>query len=95
MHKKNIAIIGCGYIGMEAASIWTKNGHHVTTTTRHPERLDDLATVSQKSLILKENDEGTLALLIAANEIIVVTIAADTSDKQRFRLWRPPGTLGR
>ncbi|MBU6384139.1 MAG: SDR family oxidoreductase [Verrucomicrobia bacterium] len=78
----NIVIIGCGYIGMEAAAIWKKKGLHVTSTTRHPERLDALSKVSQKSVILKEvGDAEELVPLIADNEVIVVTIGADSPDQ--------------
>ncbi|MDP1608096.1 MAG: SDR family oxidoreductase [Chlamydiales bacterium] len=77
----NIAIIGCGYIGMEAAALWSKKGHHVTATTRHAERLADLAKVAQKTLILKNGDEEELALLIETNDVLVVTIAADSVDQ--------------
>jgi len=76
----NIVIVGCGYIGSETASIWNKKGHHVTATTRSPERLDELSKVAQKSLILKGSDEDELIPLIANNELILVTIAADSLD---------------
>ncbi len=73
----NIAIIGCGYIGMGIASIWSKRGFHVTATTRSPERLADLAKVAQKSLILKGNNEDEFVPLITANEAFLITISAD------------------
>ncbi len=73
----NILIIGCGYIGMEVASLWKKKGYHVTATTRNPDRLSELSKVSQKSIILKGNDEEELIPLIKNNDVIVVTIAAD------------------
>ena len=76
----NIAVIGCGYIGSAAAAIWTKQRHHVTATTRTPERLSELAKVSQKSLIIRGNDEDEFVPLIANNEVILVTIAADSSE---------------
>ncbi len=76
----NMVILGCGYIGSEAASIWSKKGHHVTATTRSPEKLDQLSKVAQKSLILKGNDEDELIPLIANNELILVTIAADGAE---------------
>ncbi|MES2273200.1 MAG: SDR family oxidoreductase [Chlamydiota bacterium] len=78
--SENIAIIGCGYIGMEVASIWSKKGHHVTATTRNPERLESLSKIAQKSLILKGNDGEELTPLITNNSILLVTIAADHPD---------------
>ena len=75
-----IVIIGCGYIGSEVAQIWKKKGHYVTATTRNPERLDALSKVSQKSIILKGNDEDELVPLIADNDAIIITIAADSPE---------------
>jgi len=76
----NIAVIGCGYIGSSAAAIWSKRGEHVTATTRSPKKLDQLAKVSQKSLIIRGQDEDEFVPLIANNEVILVTIAADHPD---------------
>lgn len=76
----NIAIIGCGYIGMETAAIWTQKGFHVTATTRTPERLEALAKVAQKNVILKGNNEEEFVPLIANNEAILITISADNRE---------------
>lgn len=76
----NIAVVGCGYIGSKAAAIWSKRGYHVTATTRSPERLDELAKVSQKSLLIRGNDEDEFVPLITNNEVILVTIAADSPE---------------
>lgn len=73
----NIAIIGCGYIGTEVALLWTKKGHHITATTRSPEKLDELSKAAQKSQILKGGDEQELIPLITNNDAILVSIAAD------------------
>lgn len=77
----NIAIIGCGYVGMEVAALWSRKGYHVTATTRHAERLADLSKVAQKTQILKGDDEETLASLILANDVLIVTVAADSIDQ--------------
>ncbi len=76
-----IAILGCGYIGMEAAALWHKKGHFVTATTRSPERLPELSQVAQKSLIFKGDDEDALISLIAANDTLLVSIAADCPEQ--------------
>jgi nucleoside-diphosphate-sugar epimerase len=76
----NIVIIGCGYVGMEAAHLWKKKGYHVTSTTRSPERLDALSQVSQKSVIIRGSDEDEFVPLIINNDCIVVTVAADNPD---------------
>jgi nucleoside-diphosphate-sugar epimerase len=77
MVLSNIAVIGCGYIGSEAAHIWKNRGLHVTGTTRHSEKLDELAKVCQKGILVKENSEEEFATLIASNEALLVTIGAD------------------
>ncbi len=77
---RNIAVIGCGYVGSAAAALWNKRGDHVTATTRSPERLDDLSKVAHKSLMIRGNDVDEFAPLIAANEVILVTIGADSPE---------------
>lgn len=76
----NIAIIGCGYIGSDVASLWSRRGIHVTATTRTPERLKELSAVAQKSVILKGNDEEEFVPLIATNDAILITISADNRE---------------
>lgn len=78
--SSNIAIIGCGYIGLEVAKDWTRKGDHVTATTRTAERLSELSKVAQKSVILKGNDEEEFVPIIVHNETILVTTAADSSE---------------
>ncbi len=76
----NVAIIGCGYIGLEVAAEWTKKGMHVTATTRNQKRLPEISKVAQKSVIIKGNDEDEFVPLIAHNETILIAIAADSSE---------------
>lgn len=77
----NIAIIGCGYLGLELASLWSRKGHHVTATTRNPDRLSELSKHAQKSLIFKGESEEELVPIIANNDVLVVTIGADNLDQ--------------
>jgi nucleoside-diphosphate-sugar epimerase len=76
----NIAIIGCGFVGSEVASIWTKRGFHVTATTRHPEKLEWLAKVAQKGTIFMGNSEEEFVPLIAGNDVLLIAIAADSRE---------------
>lgn len=75
-----IVVIGCGYIGMEAAHIWKLKGDSVTATTRTAARLEELSKVSKKAVVIKKADVESLAPLVADNDIIVVTIAADSPE---------------
>ena len=76
-----IVIIGCGYIGQEVAKIWKEKGESVTATTRSSKRLDELSRVAIKSVIIKNADEESLAPLVNENDVIVVTIAADSLEE--------------
>ena len=78
---KNIGIIGCGYLGMKIASLWSKRGFHITATTRTPERLKELAKVAQKGMILKGNNEEEFVPLFSANDTLLVTISADSREQ--------------
>ena len=78
--ETNVAIIGCGYIGIEVAKTLTEKGHHVTATTRKPERLDALSRVAQKSVIIRGNDQDEFVPIIANCETIIITIASDSSE---------------
>ena len=59
---KNVAIIGCGYLGMKIASLFTQKKWHVTATTRKSERLPELASVASKGVILKGANAGEIAI---------------------------------
>lgn len=74
----NILIFGCGYIGTEVAKIWRAAGHTVTVTTRDPKRFNQLSLVAQKCVIIKGDNKDELAPLVANNDLILVSIAADT-----------------
>lgn len=76
----NIAILGCGYVGTEAAALWHKRGIPVTATTRNPSKLESLSKVAQKGVLIKGNDEAEMAPLIAHHETILVSIGADSPD---------------
>lgn len=75
-----IAVIGCGYLGSAAAALYTQAGHAVTATTRRPERLKQLSGVAQKAALYFGKDEEELGLLVEANDLILVTIGADSPD---------------
>lgn len=73
----NVAIIDCGYVGQEVASLLAKKGFHVTATTRSLEKLPELAHVAQKTVILKGNTEQEFVPLIAHNDVIIITTSVD------------------
>ena len=80
-HLKDIAVIGCGYVGGEVAKIWQSRGLHVTGTTRTPARLEEISRVAQKGVLIKGNDEMEFASLISANDTLLITIGADSPEE--------------
>jgi nucleoside-diphosphate-sugar epimerase len=75
-----VLIVGCGYLGKALALLLQDKGYTVTATTRHTERLEELSSLAQKSVIIRGDDEEALTPLIIEHPIIVVVVAADRSD---------------
>lgn len=75
----NIAIIGCGYIGREIAKELSKK-HFVTTATNSKKIIEKLAKISQKSVLLKANDEVELFHILTNNDLIIVCIDPDNPE---------------
>lgn len=73
----NVLVVGSGYLGSKVALEFKRRKDHVTATTRTPARLEEIVKVAQKGVLLPWNPEiDDLLPLIAANDLIVVTIAA-------------------
>lgn len=77
----NIAIIGCGYVGLAVASLLKEKGHQITATTRSSQRLKELTKVAQKGVIYKGENTEDLLPLIVENDCIIITLAADHPDQ--------------
>jgi len=75
---KNCAIIGCGYVGKALAKFWTSLGFVATCTTRKNKNLSNLKAITQKTMLLQGSDEAEIKLVLEQNDVIVVTVAADT-----------------
>lgn len=78
-HSPSVAIIGCGYLGLEVAAGWSKKGYRITATTRTPDRLTELSQYAQKSLILRGDPEEYMPI-ISANEALLISVAADAPE---------------
>ena len=76
----NIAVLGAGYVGLNACIALKKKGHVLTATTRSEQRLEELYRVADKSIILKDKDLDALTPLILDHELLLITIGADHSD---------------
>lgn len=77
---KHIAVIGCGYVGTELARLLSKKGHVVTCSTRSKKKFADLREVAQKTAICKGSDEKEISLLMKDQDVIIVTVGADSID---------------
>lgn len=73
----NVAVIGCGYLGSKVALQFKKRKVHVTATTRNAARLEEIIQVAQKGELIPFNpDEKDFLPIVAANDLILISIAA-------------------
>ena len=72
---QNIAILGCGYIGMALAACWDEYGHCVTATTTGQERLSLLSQLATKALVVKGDDLEKVRSLVKDQACILVSVA--------------------
>jgi nucleoside-diphosphate-sugar epimerase len=74
-----VAILGCGYIGTALAINLKGKGHVVTTTTRSPDNIPYLQSISDHAMIVQGNQIQALENLLRHQEALVMTVAADSS----------------
>ncbi len=76
-----IAILGCGYVGKALTKLWSlKKEHILTCTTRSKENIPSLQKLTQKSFLLDGEDKEEIFSLLSQNDLIVVTVAPDSTD---------------
>ncbi|MGK7904003.1 MAG: SDR family oxidoreductase [Hormoscilla sp.] len=73
---KNIAIIGCGYVGTAVARYWQQLGYQMTVTTTTPDRVTELEAVAQQVVVVKGNDAIGLRSVLEKQDTVVVTVGA-------------------
>lgn len=77
----NVAIIGCGYVGMAIARYWRqKLGFAVTATTTTPHRVTELSAIAQKVIVVKGDDPVGLQSVLQNQEIVLLSIGAKSAD---------------
>lgn len=74
----NITIIGCGYVGKALAHFWRATGHHITATTRSPERAAELQAIAHEVVILQGDVAEVLAKALATQHVVVLCVAPDS-----------------
>jgi nucleoside-diphosphate-sugar epimerase len=90
---KHIAIIGCGYVGAELAKVLGEKGHAVTCTTRNKKKLPSLHKIAQRAVVCKGSDEKELQLIVKDQDIIIVTVSADSIDDYKNTYLRTAQSL--
>jgi nucleoside-diphosphate-sugar epimerase len=81
MTYKNIAVVGCGYVGSATALLWKNQGYRITATTRNPEKLKEISRCAQEGYLIKGNDPTEFASLISANDVLLISIGADRPEE--------------
>lgn len=77
---QNVAIIGCGYVGSAVARCWQPQGLTVTATTTTPSRIDSLAEIADRAVILHGSDASALETLLRDQDVVLLSIGAPNSD---------------
>ncbi len=72
----NIAILGCGYVGVAAARHWREAGHHVTATTTSPERVSELEAIASRVELVQGNNPDDLKRLLQGQDTLVMSVAS-------------------
>jgi len=74
---ERVAILGCGYVGTALAKYWqSRSTLHVTATTTTPQRLDALAEIADRAILLNSQDLDALRELARDTATLVVSIAS-------------------
>lgn len=73
--QKNIAILGCGYVGKAIALYWRQKQHNLTVTTTNPERISELQEVADQVVIMRGDDLEAVRSVIKNQETIFISIA--------------------
>lgn len=76
MTSANIAILGCGYVGMAIARHWRDDGHRVTATTTSPERRPELEAVANAVQIVRGDNPDELRQLLQGQDTLLVSVAS-------------------
>lgn len=80
---KNIAIIGCGYVGKAVARYWHQLGSVLTVTTTKPDRVAELEAIAQQVVVVKGNDAIGMRSVLEKQDKVLVTVGA--ANRQVYR----------
>ena len=82
---KNVAIIGCGYVGSEVSRYWQARGFMVTVTTTQSDRISELEKISDRVLVIKGDDPEGLKTVLQGQETILLSIGAKMREETIYR----------
>ncbi|MGB0562295.1 MAG: SDR family oxidoreductase [Spirulinaceae cyanobacterium] len=71
----NVAIIGCGYVGLRVAAQWQAADLTVTGTTTRADRIPELEPVCDRAIILNSQDQATLKRVLHEQDTLLVAVA--------------------
>lgn len=75
--KKNVLILGCGYVGTALARLWqTHDDFCVTVTTTREERLPELRLLADQAIALHGDDPTGLRSQLESTQILVISVGA-------------------
>ncbi len=73
---ERVAILGCGYVGTALAKHWRSRDMQVTATATTPERLEALAEISDRAIVVNSQNLDALRDLVRDTETLIVSIAS-------------------
>lgn len=75
-----ILIIGSGHVGKALATRLRGEGHHVTSTTTTPAKVDELKTLVDEVAVLQGSETDKVAAAAAGCDAIIVTVAPNVKN---------------
>ncbi|MEA5471390.1 SDR family oxidoreductase [Spirulina sp. 06S082] len=82
---KNVAIIGCGYVGSEVAHHWKRQGFTVTVTTTNSDRISELEAIADRVIVVKGDNQKELKTVLQGQEVVLLSIGAKTRKEDIYR----------
>lgn len=76
----NLAIVGCGYVGLAVAQIWRQQGHTVTATTTTAARIPELEIIADRAMVLQGEDEAGWRSLLKDQTAVLLCMGARNAD---------------
>ena len=86
MSDRNVAIIGCGYVGTAVAKTWKPMGLSLTVTTTTPDRVSELEPIADRVAIVRGDDPAGLISVLRDCHCALLSIGAKGGDYEQTYL---------